>query len=168
VGLAGTGVRTALGDPRLTELAIELPRLHRGGGWRIALVSDIHLGPLNGVGRTRRIVDMINGLEADFVAIVGDLVDGSVAELGPAAAPLGNLRSRYGSFFVTGNHEYFSGYEEWIDEVQRLGIRPLRQRAGLDCRTGWTWPASTTSPARATATRRTWPTRWRAGIPPTR
>jgi predicted MPP superfamily phosphohydrolase len=126
VGLVGTGVRTALGDPRLTELEIALPRLHRGGGWRIALVSDIHLGPLNGVDRTRRIVDMINGLEADFVAIVGDLVDGSVAELGPAAAPLGRLRSRYGSFFVTGNHEYFSGYEEWIDEVQRLGIRPLR------------------------------------------
>jgi len=126
VGLVGSGVRTALGDPRLKELAIELPRLHRGGGWRIALVSDIHLGPLNGVDRTRRIVNMINGLEADFVAIVGDLVDGSVAELGPAAAPLANLRSKHGAFFVTGNHEYFSGYEEWIDEVQRLGIRPLR------------------------------------------
>jgi predicted MPP superfamily phosphohydrolase len=126
VGLVGSGVRTALGDPRLKELAIELPRLHRGGGWRIALVSDIHLGPLNGVDRTRRIVDMINGLEADFIAIVGDLVDGSVAELGPAAAPLANLRSKHGAFFVTGNHEYFSGYEEWIDEVQRLGIRPLR------------------------------------------
>ena len=62
VGLVGTGVRTALGDPRVTELTIELPRLHRGGGWRIALVSDIHLGPLTGFDRTRRIVDMITGL----------------------------------------------------------------------------------------------------------
>jgi hypothetical protein len=60
------------------------------------------------------------------VAVVGDLVDGSVAELGAAAAPLADLRSRLGSFFVTGNHEYFSGYQEWIAEVARLGMRPLR------------------------------------------
>jgi predicted MPP superfamily phosphohydrolase len=52
-------------------------------------------------------------------------VDGSVKDLGPAAAPLARLKARHGSFFVTGNHEYFSGAEQWIEEVRRLGIRPL-------------------------------------------
>jgi len=65
-------------------------------------------------------------LDADIVTVVGDLVDGTVAELGTAASPLRDLRSRNGSFFVTGNHEYYSGYQEWVDEVARLGVRPLR------------------------------------------
>jgi predicted MPP superfamily phosphohydrolase len=95
-------------------------------GLRIALVSDIHLGPLRGYSHTRRIVDMVNGLDADVVAIVGDLVDGSVADLGQAATPLRDLRSRQGAYFVTGNHEYFSGYAEWVDEVASLGVTPLR------------------------------------------
>jgi uncharacterized protein len=127
VGIVGTGVGSALGMPQLKRIQIPLARLPRtADGFRIALVSDIHLGPLIGVGRTQRIVDMINGLDADLVAVVGDLVDGSVAELGAVAAPLAGLRSRLGSFFVTGNHEYFSGYQEWVDEVARLGMRPLR------------------------------------------
>jgi predicted MPP superfamily phosphohydrolase len=127
VGLVGSGIGSALSDPQLRRVQIPLAKLPRGAdGFRIALVSDIHIGPLNGIGRTRRIVEMINGLDADIVAVVGDLVDGSVAELGPAAAPLGSLRSRHGSFFVTGNHEYYSGHEEWLEEVERLGMRPLR------------------------------------------
>jgi predicted MPP superfamily phosphohydrolase len=67
------------------------------------------------------------------VAIVGDLVDGTVAELGAAAAPLRDLTAPLGKFFVTGNHEYYSGYQEWIDEVGSLGIRVLRnERVALD------------------------------------
>lgn len=127
VGIVGSGVRSALGPPQLKRVQIPLAKLARGAdGFRIALVSDIHLGPLRGFSHTQRIVDLINGLDADIVTIVGDLVDGSVAELGVAASPLRRLHSRYGSFFVTGNHEYFSGYTEWIDEVARLGVRPLR------------------------------------------
>ena len=60
------------------------------------------------------------------MAVVGDLVDGTVAELGAAAAPLREHPSRHGAYFVTGNHEYYSGVEEWIAEVARLGMRPLR------------------------------------------
>ena len=127
VGIVGGGVVSALGMPQLNRIQIPLARLPRGAdGLRIALVSDIHLGPLIGIDRTKRIVEMINGLDADLVAMVGDLVDGSVEELGPAAAPLANLRSRLGTFFVTGNHEYYSGHERWIEEVARLGMRPLR------------------------------------------
>lgn len=138
VALVGSGVSSALGMPRLKRIQIPLARLPRSAdGLRIALVSDIHLGPLNRGARTGRIVEMINGLDADLVAIVGDLVDGSVAELGAAAAPLRDLHSRYGTFFVTGNHEYFSGYQEWLAQVDRLGMRALRNQrvelpGGLD------------------------------------
>ncbi|GAA4577963.1 metallophosphoesterase [Micromonospora coerulea] len=126
-GTTGYGVRTALGPPQLDRVRIPLAKLPRSmDGLRIATVSDIHLGPLRGRAHTERIVEMINRLDADLVAVVGDLVDGSVAELGEAAEPLRDLRSRYGSFFVTGNHEYYSGVEEWVREVDRLGLRVLQ------------------------------------------
>ncbi|WCN81483.1 metallophosphoesterase [Micromonospora sp. LH3U1] len=128
-GITGYGIRTALGPPRLDRVQIPLAKLPRSmDGLRIATVSDIHLGPLRGRAHTERIVAAINRLDADLVAVVGDLVDGSVAELGSAAAPLRDLRSRYGSFFVTGNHEYYSGVEEWVQEVDRLGLRVLQNR----------------------------------------
>jgi predicted MPP superfamily phosphohydrolase len=102
-------------------------------GTRIAVVSDIHLGPLTGTQHAARIVGLINSVNADIVCIVGDLVDGSVAELGRFAAPLAGIESRHGAFFVTGNHEYYSGHEQWIDEVARLGLRPLRnERLEID------------------------------------
>ncbi len=126
-GTTGYGVRTAMGPPQLDRVRIPLAKLPRSmDGLRIATVSDIHLGPLRGRAHTERIVEMINRLDADLVAVVGDLVDGSVAELGEAAEPLRDLRSRYGSFFVTGNHEYYSGVEEWVREVDRLGLRVLQ------------------------------------------
>ena len=129
VGTTAIGVHTALGPPRLARRQITLGTLPRTmDRFRIALVADIHLGPFLGRGHTQRIVDTINGLDADLVAVVGDLVDGSVAELGSAAEPLARLRSRRGSFFVTGNHEYFSGYQEWIAELDSLGLTVLRNK----------------------------------------
>jgi hypothetical protein len=94
-------------------------------GFRIAQISDIHIGPTIREGYLRRIVDAVNSLEADMVAITGDLVDGSVRELAAHVAPLAQLRSRHGSFFVTGNHEYYSGAHGWIAELQKLDIRVL-------------------------------------------
>ncbi|WP_335618109.1 metallophosphoesterase [Lentzea guizhouensis] len=126
-GVVGYGMTEALGDPHLLNVPVTLDKLQPSlSGFRIAVVSDIHLGPLLGRSHTERIVRMINEQEADLVAIVGDLVDGTVAELGEAAAPLRDLVSRHGSFFVTGNHEYFSGHEQWIAELDRLGVNPLR------------------------------------------
>ena len=90
-------------------------------------MSDIHLGPLAGRSHTERIVAMINETEPDLVAIVGDLVDGSVEGLGSAAEPLRDLVSRDGTFFVTGNHEYFvDDTKGWLRELERLGVQPLR------------------------------------------
>jgi len=127
VGLTGYGMTSALGAPRVTRLTVPLRRLGTGlDGLRMAVVSDIHLGPTLGRRHTERIVEMINEQSPDLVAVVGDLVDGTVAELGDAAAPLADLVSRHGSFFVTGNHEYYSGSGPWLAVLERLGLRPLR------------------------------------------
>jgi uncharacterized protein len=102
-------------------------------GFSIATVSDIHLGPLAGRAHAERVVAAINRLDADLVAVVGDLVDGSVEELSAATAPLRGIRSRRGTFFVTGNHEYYSGVEQWLAEVPRLGMRVLaNERVAID------------------------------------
>jgi predicted MPP superfamily phosphohydrolase len=128
VSLVGVGAATALGPPELLTVPVRLRRLDPAfKGFRIAVVSDIHLGPLAGRGHTERIVRMVNESEPDLVAIVGDLVDGTVAELGGAAEPLRDLAARDGAFFVTGNHEYFvDDPSEWLRELERLGVHPLR------------------------------------------
>ena len=94
-------------------------------GFRIVQISDIHIGPTIRADYLQRIVAAVNTLDADVVAITGDLVDGSVAELAAHVAPLTQLRSRHGSFFVTGNHEYYSGAAAWVAELRRLGVTVL-------------------------------------------
>ncbi|MEU5766072.1 metallophosphoesterase [Streptomyces asoensis] len=126
VGTVGQGTYGVLRGPRVKRVTVPLARLpRRAHGYRIAVVSDIHLGPVLGRGFAQRVVDTINATQPDLIAVVGDLVDGSVKDLGPAAAPLAGLKAREGSFFVTGNHEYFSGAEQWVEEVRRLGLDPL-------------------------------------------
>jgi predicted MPP superfamily phosphohydrolase len=128
VGLVGFGAARALGPPDVLRVPVRLARLDPAfTGYRIAVVSDIHLGPLAGRAHTERIVETINATNPDLVAIVGDLVDGTVDQLGPAAEPLQDLVSRDGSFFVTGNHEYFvDDTMSWLRELERFGVAPLR------------------------------------------
>ncbi|WP_405618231.1 metallophosphoesterase [Streptomyces sp. NBC_00076] len=122
----GYGTYGVLNGPTVKRVTVPLAKLPRAAhGYRIAVVSDIHLGPVLGRGFAQRVVDTINGTQPDLIAVVGDLVDGSVKDLGPAAAPLAQLKARHGAYFVTGNHEYFSGAEQWVEEVRRLGLRPL-------------------------------------------
>jgi predicted MPP superfamily phosphohydrolase len=94
-------------------------------GFRIAQLSDLHVGPTIRRPYVERVVASVNALDADLVAITGDLVDGSVGELAPHVAPLGTLRSREGTFFVTGNHEYYSGAAAWTVALRGLGMRVL-------------------------------------------
>ncbi|MEU9500249.1 metallophosphoesterase [Streptomyces sp. NPDC048196] len=122
----GYGTATTFRGPSVKRVTVPLAKLPRAAhGFRIAVVSDIHLGPILGRAHTRRVVDTVNRTSPDLIAIVGDLVDGSVADLGPAAEPLRDLRARHGAYFVTGNHEYYSGAAQWVDHVRELGIHPL-------------------------------------------
>ncbi|MEU2747859.1 metallophosphoesterase [Streptomyces collinus] len=126
VGTVGYGTYGVLRGPKVKRVTVPLAKLPRAAhGYRIAVVSDVHLGPVLGRGFAQKVVDTINSTQPDLIAVVGDLVDGSVKDLGPAAAPLAQLRARHGSYFVTGNHEYFSGAGQWVEEVRRLGIDPL-------------------------------------------
>ncbi|MFI1292417.1 metallophosphoesterase [Streptomyces sp. NPDC020792] len=126
LGTVGHGTYGVLRGPRVKRVTVPLAKLPRAAhGFRIAVVSDVHLGPVLGRGFAQKVVDTVNATQPDLIAVVGDLVDGSVKDLGPAAAPLAGLRARHGAYFVTGNHEYFSGAEQWVEEVRRLGLRPL-------------------------------------------
>lgn len=94
-------------------------------GFSIAQISDLHVGPTIKRDYVDAIVDAVNALGADAIAITGDLVDGSVPQLAEHTQPLSRLSARHGVYFVTGNHEYYSGVHAWIAELQRLGIRVL-------------------------------------------
>lgn len=129
VGTVGYGTYGVVRGPRLKRVTVPLAKLPRAAhGFRIAVVSDIHLSPMLGRGFAQKVVDTINSTQPDLIAVVGDLVDGDVADLGPAAAPLAGLKARHGSYFVTGNHEYISGAEQWVEEVRPAGPHPAGER----------------------------------------
>jgi len=94
-------------------------------GFTIAQISDIHVGATIKGNYVAAIVDRVNGLGADLIAITGDVVDGSVDQLSPHTAPLAKLVARHGTCVVTGNHEYYSGAPAWVKEFKRLGLRCL-------------------------------------------
>jgi predicted MPP superfamily phosphohydrolase len=129
--LAGTlglwSLRSGLGRVMIKRVEVSLARLPRAlNGTRIVQLSDVHVGPTIHRSFIETIVAQCNALTPDLVVITGDLVDGSVEELREHVAPLADLRTKYGVFFVTGNHEYYSGAADWCSELERLGVRVLR------------------------------------------
>jgi predicted MPP superfamily phosphohydrolase len=125
--LSGYALFQGLRQVAVKRVTVPVPGLPRAlDGLRIVQITDVHIGPTLRGGWLRRVVDTINGLRPDLIAITGDLVDGPVAALRPHVAPLSELKSRHGTFFVTGNHEYYAGANEWIAELRRLGLQVLR------------------------------------------
>lgn len=128
IGLAVTLLGFANARRRARVVTVPIPiddlpaALH---GFTIVQISDIHVGPTIRARFVKNIVETVNHLKPDLVAITGDLVDGGVAELAAHVAPLRGLESRHGSYFVTGNHEYYSGVEPWLVELAGMGIRVL-------------------------------------------
>ncbi|MEI7296896.1 metallophosphoesterase [Paraburkholderia tropica] len=94
-------------------------------GFTIVQLSDIHVGPTIKHDYVERIVRAVNQLDADVVAITGDVVDGSVQHLADHTAPLGRLAALHGVYLVTGNHEYYSGADAWVAEFRRIGLTVL-------------------------------------------
>lgn len=123
------GFINARGAPTVVNVDIPIDNLPDGlSGFTIAQISDIHVGPTIKENYLNNIVNLVNKLDADLVAITGDLVDGSVEQLSRHTQPLAKLASRYGSFFVLGNHEYYSGAVAWANEISRLGVSVLLNR----------------------------------------
>jgi len=112
--------------PRVVDVKVPLQGLPPAlEGFTIAQISDVHVGPTIKRDFLRGIVETVNALDVDVIAITGDLVDGSVEQLAPHVEPLAHLRARHGAYFVTGNHEYYSGAPAWIAELRRIGLRVL-------------------------------------------
>lgn len=122
----GIGLANARRRARIVRVRIPLAGLPEAlRGFTIVQVSDVHVGRTIKRRYVEAIVRAVNDLDADMVAVTGDLVDGPVEELAAHTAPLAGLRARHGTFFVTGNHEYYAGERAWIAELARLGLRVL-------------------------------------------
>lgn len=120
------GLFNARRRPAIVNIEIHLRNLPLSlNGFSIAQISDLHVGPTIKKGFVRRVVDDTNALDADVIVLTGDLVDGSVARLSSHTLPLASLRAPHGVYAVTGNHEYYVGAQQWVDEFRRLGIRVL-------------------------------------------
>ena len=126
-GLSGVAFASASRPPAVVHVRIALAKLPRAfEAFRIVQLTDVHVGPILRREFLADLVARTNALEPDVVAITGDLVDGTVDELRDVVAPLADLRARQGVFFVTGNHEYYSGAEAWLAHLPTLGVRVLR------------------------------------------
>ncbi len=127
IALSGWGVWSAVRPVEVKRLTVRLKKLPEElRGLRLVQLTDMHVGPTIGRSFVEDIVSKVNRLNPDIVAITGDLIDGSVAELGDAVGHLGKIRSKLGTFFVTGNHEYYSGADAWLTFLVDIGVRPLR------------------------------------------
>ena len=124
--VATVGYREAQRLATVVEVEIPIPDLPDAlVGYRIAQISDLHVGPTIRGDYVRGVVDRTNALGADLIAVTGDLVDGTVDAIQQDVAPIGDLAAVDGVYFVTGNHEYYAGVDRWLAEVERLGITPL-------------------------------------------
>lgn len=128
-GLALVATRMGLGPVAIKRLNVSLSRLPQAfDGLRVVQLSDVHVGPNIGKDFVERIVRQVNELKPDLVAITGDLVDGTVSDLAGDVAPLAELRAKHGVFFVTGNHDFYSGADSWCAHLRTLNISVLRNQ----------------------------------------
>jgi predicted MPP superfamily phosphohydrolase len=124
---SGAALAGGLSAAEVKRVRVALKKWPRAlDGYTIVQISDIHVGPTIGRAFIEDLVRRVNALNPDLVAITGDLVDGSVEELGDLVRPLAELRAKDGVFFVTGNHEYYSGAEQWMHFLTTLGIQVLK------------------------------------------
>ncbi|MCX5291960.1 metallophosphoesterase [Streptomyces sp. NBC_00183] len=123
--------------PRVRRLDVQLPRLGAGlDGTRVVLITDTHYGPLNRARWSARVCETVNTLKADLVCHTGDIADGTAERRRAQAAPLGTVQASRARVYVTGNHEYYSEAQGWVDLMDELGWEPLRNRHLLLERSG--------------------------------
>ncbi|MCE5249682.1 metallophosphoesterase [bacterium] len=124
--LAGYGLYEAKRTPGTKRVAMLVHNLHKDlEKLTIVQITDFHVGETVTRPFVQTIVDEVNKLAPDIIVFTGDLADGTVESLREDVAPLAGLSAPYGVFFVTGNHEYYSGVKAWIQEIRRLGMTVL-------------------------------------------
>lgn len=127
LALSGYALFSAWRGAQVKSVSVKLDKLHPDmTGYKIVQLTDVHIGPTLDKEFLRGIVAKVNAQDPDMVVITGDLVDGAVGALAEHVRPLQDLRSRDGVYFVTGNHEYYSGADEWIAFLTSINIRVLR------------------------------------------
>lgn len=120
------GFAEAQSLPRVKRVKVRIGNLPEDfAGFRIAQITDLHISPTIKRPFVEAVVKVVNSLNADIIAMTGDLVDGTVEQLYRDVAPLEDLKSAEGSFFVTGNHEYYSGVIPWLEKINQIGFTVL-------------------------------------------
>lgn len=123
------GYAEAMRVPRVKTVDVTVPRLGRGlDGLRVAVITDTHYGPINRSRWSAGVVERVNELDADLVCHVGDIADGTADIRDHQAAPLASVRAASARVYVTGNHEYFSEAQGWLDYMERIGWDVLHNR----------------------------------------
>jgi len=116
------GMYRAAAAPQVNRVEIPIQGLSKQlDGFKIALISDIHISPTVHGDTVADIVRRVNELGPDLVAHTGDMVDGTVEEMAHDAEPLARLNARHGVFFVTGNHEYYWDLAGWQKVIKQFG-----------------------------------------------
>ncbi len=124
--MTGYGIYEARRRAILEEVTVHLPGItSESEGFKIAQFTDIHAGYTIKRGFIQSAIDQVNNLGADAIVFTGDMVDGSVQNLRDDVEPLKDLDAPYGVYYVTGNHEYYSGAEASVEEMDRLGFTVL-------------------------------------------
>jgi uncharacterized protein len=122
----GLGVVEARRKAVVEHVDVPVEGLAEGlDGLKIAQITDLHASPTIKRPFIARVVAQVNALDADLVAVTGDIADAYVPDRGADLAVLGDLRSKHGTFYVTGNHEYYWDAPGWIAHMRSIGVRPL-------------------------------------------
>lgn len=128
VGLSLYGYRQAMRVPRVRRQDVVLPRLDPAfDGLTIAVLADTHYGPIDRTEWSRRTVERVNELGADVVVHVGDIADGTVEQRRAQSTPLGEVQAPQ-RFYVSGNHEYLSNAQAWMEHMAELGWTSLHNQ----------------------------------------
>jgi predicted MPP superfamily phosphohydrolase len=123
------GYVEAMRVPRSKTSDVVIPRLGRNlDGFRVAVVSDTHFGPIDRTRWSSKVAAAVNELAPDVVCHVGDLADGTVAQRRGQVDPLCGVQATTARLYITGNHEYFGEAQMWLDYMESLGWEPLHNR----------------------------------------
>ena len=129
VALLAWGYAEAMRVPRIRHVDVDISGLGSGlDGLRVAVITDTHYGPIDRTRWSAAVVDRVNELDADVVCHVGDIADGTVDVREAQARPLATVRARLARVYVTGNHEYFSEAQGWLDYIDGIGWDVLHNK----------------------------------------